>query len=143
MRLTASDWQRLLVKQGCGQLISWIWLPKANAQGQADAARVQGPGSESNAQGQADAQWSQASSAADPVHNGPRSKGQADAQGSDPMPKSGFPQLCMKLSKHEKLGPESDCAEVVPQVEQLKMCAEAHIDGMKHLNKTSKSYLDS
>ena len=78
MRLTASDWQRLLVKQGCGQLISWIWLPKANAQGQADAARVQGPGSESNAQGQADAQWSRASSAADPASwssSGQRSDG--------------------------------------------------------------------
>ena len=40
---------------------------EANAQGQADAARVQGPVSESNASGQADAQGSQASSAADPA----------------------------------------------------------------------------
>ena len=64
---------------------------------QADATRVQGPGSDSNAQGQADAQWSQASSAADPVHNGPTSKGQVDAQGSDPVPKSGFSSVAHEV----------------------------------------------
>ena len=94
VRLTASDWQRLLVQQGCGQLISWIWLPKANAQGQADAARVQGPGSKANAQGQADAASVQgpgseanAQGQADAARvQGPVSEsnasGQADAQGS-------------------------------------------------------------
>ena len=52
-------------------------------------------------------------------------------------------RLRMNLYLYEKLGPESFCAEVVSQVEQLKICAEAHIDGMKRLNKISKSYLEA
>ena len=49
---------------------------KANAQGQADATSVQGPGSEANAQGQADAARVQG-----PVSES-NASGQADAQGS-------------------------------------------------------------
>ena len=51
-------------------------MPKANAQGQADAASVQGPGSEANAQGQTDAARVQG-----PVSES-NASGQADAQGS-------------------------------------------------------------